>query len=360
MLITAIENFVLFSTLFALVAFVLAALAHISVSHNILRTGPETLARFYTRALVVPPVLPAWLVIAALLPEWFLSPSAFSTDHGAPIHKLHLLSDATSALEPGLAYMTFLFVLVAAGFSIWSNWKMRARLSRLIAHLELTSEQPSTEQISIVREAANRYGLDVGLVTSSYPFSFVWGFAQSKLILSTALLRTLTDSELRGVIEHEAAHHRRRDNIVKLILSLSTCSSVAFPLSRLILKWRALEVEMICDGLAVANTGKPLEIADALLKLRRHNSPAEVSSEATAISAFISHNADHFERRIHRLIQFVDSPLPISFSEFTNVRLQLFRALICAGLFITTLAALTLFSPLSVHRFAEATIRLLT
>lgn len=38
-----------------------------------------------------------------------------------------------------------------------------------------------------------RYGFQVGLVMSDYPFSFVWGFTRSKLIVSTGLLRTLFD-----------------------------------------------------------------------------------------------------------------------------------------------------------------------
>ena len=360
MLFIAIENFILFSTLFALACFVLAAATQILTSRGLLRVQPDNLARFYTFLLIIPPVAAAWLVIAALLPEWLLSAAAFSADHGSPPHDLHLLSELTASLEPTLAYMTFTFVLAAASFSILSSWRMRARLGRLIARLELNVDYPSMEQISVVQQCASRYFLEVGLVTSSYPFIFVWGFTRSKLILSTALLRTLTVEELRGVMEHEAAHHRRRDNLAKLLLSLSTCSSLVFPLSRLILKWRALEVEMVCDDVAVAQTGSPLEIADALVKLRRQEPAVHLSSETAAISTFISRNSDHFECRVHRLIQVAgDPPYALSKQE-TPFRLQLVRALICGVLFATTLVALTLLSPLGVHRIAESAIRLFT
>ena len=87
-----------------------------------------------------------------------------------------------------------------------------------------------------MNEVARKAGLSVGLVMSDYPLSFVWGFRRSKLILSSGLLRTLTPAELTGVLEHEAAHHARRDNLIKLLLSVCSYSSLAFPLSRLIIE----------------------------------------------------------------------------------------------------------------------------
>jgi Zn-dependent protease with chaperone function len=358
LLISAIENFVLLSTLFALVCFIFAGAVHNLRSRGILYAGPDRLAGLYTSALIIPPVAAAWLVIAALLPEWLLSAATFSADHGLPFHDLHLLGELTASLEPALAYMTLTFVLAAAGFSIWSSWGMRARLGSLIASLELNADHPSIEQISVVRECASRHGLDVGLVTASYPFVFVWGFGRSKLVLSTALLRTLTAEELRGVMEHEAAHHHRRDNIVKLLLSLSACSSLIFPLSRLILKWRALEVEMICDDVAVAQTGTSLEIADALIKLRRQKTVGDLSTEAIGISGFLSADRDHFERRVSRLIQLVDSPAASSFRGTAPFSFPWFGPMIYMAVLTTTLATLTFFSPLAVHKAAESLIQL--
>jgi Zn-dependent protease with chaperone function len=53
---------------------------------------------------------------------------------------------------------------------------------------------------------------------SDYPLSFVWGYRRTKLVLSSGLLNALTPEELAGVLEHEAAHHRRLDNVVRLAL----------------------------------------------------------------------------------------------------------------------------------------------
>ena len=149
---------------------------------------------------------------------------------------------------------------------------------------------------------------------SDYPLSFVWGFRRSKLVLSSGLLRILSPAELTGVLEHEAAHHSRRDNLIKLLLSLCSYSSLAFPLSRLVVSWRATEVEMICDEVAAERTSEPLEIAEALVKLRRETMAREISANQIAkpviASSFVSNSAITFQRRVDRLLALVDSPLP--------------------------------------------------
>jgi Zn-dependent protease with chaperone function len=48
----------------------------------------------------------------------------------------------------------------------------------------------------------------------------VWGYFRSKLIVSTGLLNALTKEELIAVLEHEAAHHARRDNLLKWALTI--------------------------------------------------------------------------------------------------------------------------------------------
>lgn len=214
--ITAIENFVLFSALLAMACFAVAFAARWATRRSWWRPQPFTLTRVYAAALVIPPVVAAWLVAASLLPEWWLTQSVFEAEHPAPQHQLHLLSDLTAALEPRLAYATLLFFTAAAAFAVWSSVRGLARVGRLVERLEMNTVPPPPEQVALVKRAAARHGIDVGLVMSDYPLSFVWGYRSSKLILSSGLLLTLTPEELAGVVEHEAAHHRRRDNTFKL------------------------------------------------------------------------------------------------------------------------------------------------
>ena len=149
-----------------------------------------------------------------------MSVEAFEAQHAAPLHEIHLLGSLTLAIEPALAYGMALFVVVTAAVVTWSNVRGSWRVGRVIKQLDMNAVAPPSEQVVIVNEVASKSGLAVGLVMSDYPLSFVWGFRHSKLILSSGLLRTLSSAELTGVLEHEAAHHARRDNLIKLLLLL--------------------------------------------------------------------------------------------------------------------------------------------
>ncbi len=320
----------------------------------------ETLSRFYTAVLVIPPVASLWLVAAALLPRMWLTPEAFAAEHSAPLHQLHLLGELTVALEPALAYTMGLFVVLIAGVVALTNLRGTWHVSKVIRQLDVQAAEPPAEHIALVNDVARKAGLSVGLVMSDYPLAFIWGFRGSKLILSSGLLRTLTAAELRGVLEHEAAHHARRDNLVKLLLSVASYCSLAFPLSRLIIGWRGTEVEVLCDEVAAARTSEPLEIAEALVKLRRQTMTAGATSELAptqaVASSFVSNSALTFERRVRRLLTLVDGPVwaphiaPQSYATRTGILLLAF------GVF--TLSAMLLFAPLSVHHATEALIEI--
>lgn len=360
-LIAAIENFVLLGTLLALCTFAIALVIRQLTIREIWRPTAGSLAYFYTTALIIPPLASFWLVSAALLPRLWMTPEAFAAEHGAPLHEIHLLGALTLAVEPALAYAIALFVVVIAAGVAWSNIRGTWRVGRVIKQLDMKAIAPPSDQVALVNEVASKSGLSVGLVMSDYPLSFVWGFRQSKLILSSGLLHTLSPVELTGVLEHEAAHHERRDNLIKLLLSLCSYSSLAFPLSRLLVGWRATEVELICDEVAARRTSAPLEIAEALVKLRRQTMASGIGSEPVATpvitSSFVSDSALTFERRVSRLLVFEDardSAFPQISPSFAGR----------AGVFVVaaslvTLLALLLFAPLSVHHAAEALIGIL-
>jgi Zn-dependent protease with chaperone function len=361
-LITVIENFVLFSSLLALASFALTWALRRASLRGWWKPHPFKLARLYGASLVIPPVAAAWIVTAAFLPEWWLTEAVFDAKHPAPLHHLHLLSDLTAMLEPKLAYATLLFAVSAALFAAWSSVRSYRRVGRLVGRLEMNAVPPSAEQVSLVEEIVSKHGLEVGLVMSDYPLSFVWGYRRTKLVLSSGLLHTLSPEELAGVLEHEAAHHRRLDNIVKLALSICSYASIVFPLSRLILRWRAEQVELVCDEVAVARTSAPLEIAEALVKLRRRTlAVAGYSPEcdiAVASSGFVNNDSPGFQRRVRRLIAFSDA-IPSLSRAITLTQTPKRTTITLASLFVLTLASMTTFAPLTVHRMVESVIRII-
>ena len=275
-------------------------------------------------------------------------PEAFNAAHSTP-HELHLLGDLTAKVEPTLAYMLLLFAACAGLFTAWSGWRGYMRVAQLISRLQMNADPAEPHQIGRVEETAQRYGFQVGLVLSDYPFSFVWGFTRSKLIVSTGLLRTLNESELIGLLEHEAAHHERRDNLIKLVLSFCTYSSLAFVLTRRLLIWRGLEVERLCDEVAASRTNAPLDIAAALVKLRRRTSPTPVRA-----SSFIAEEMSSFHARVSRLVE-SDGDRPSGSVTGSQVPVAIAFSL----LFVGSLFVLTYFFPLAFHHTVESLIQLL-
>jgi Zn-dependent protease with chaperone function len=360
-LIAAIENFVLFSTVFAVAGFGIALLVRHVTAKESWRLRTDSTARIYTSVIVAPPLAALWLVVAAFLPRLWLSPEAFEAAHSAPYHQLHLIGELTVALEPNLSYAMGLFVIVIGGFAIWSHAAGAWRVGSVVNRLDMNAAAPPEDKVALINDIASQRGLAVGLVMTDYPLSFVWGFRRSKLILSSGLLRTLTSKELTGVLEHEAAHHARRDNVLKLLLSLCSYTSLAFPLSRLVLEWRATEVEAICDEAAVARTCAPLELAEALVKLRRQTIVGHAAPKPTAtiaiLSGFVSGNSLAFEYRVGRLLSLIDST-----PEATESRNQRYVKKLVAffvAVSLLTLLGIAAFAPLSIHHAAETLIKIL-
>ncbi len=353
MIFTLIENFVFFSVVFALIAYGAAFLIRFGTQNDWWRIAPFTLTRIYAGLILFPPIFTLWLVLAALLPETWLGTEVFRSIHFSPAHELHLLSELTANFEPFLAYATVLFLLIVSFFVVWKSLRSYFQIGGIIRFLEIEAITPDPEKVVLVENIANQYGLKVGLVLSENPLTFVWGYWQSKIILSSGLLNELNFAELQGVIEHEAAHHTRRDNLVKLILSAASNLSLAFPLTHRILRWQAEQIELVCDEIAAVNTRKPLEIASALVKVRRRF-PALHANPALA-SGFMTEEVPSIEFRVKRLLELADA-LPTNESKSKLDQKPLFETISVALIFISSLAAVVFLSPLGVHQTAETLI----
>jgi Zn-dependent protease with chaperone function len=356
-LVTAIENFVLFGSLAAVGIFALAGALRWASLRERWRPHPSLLARAYAVAVALPPVAAGWLVAAALLPERWLGKAEFTLEHARPEH-LHLLSDLTASLEPGIGLATAALALAGAFYAAAAAVRGYRRVGQVIGRLEVSAAAPPSDKIEVVARAAAEHGLDVGLVLGSAPVSFIWGFTRSKLVLSSGLVEALTADELRGVLEHEAAHHTRRDNLVKLALSFCAHATLLFPLARRVVAWRAEAVELVCDEVAAARTREPLEIAGALVKVRRLASAAPGPSCAHA-AAFLPAGPAGFEYRVRRLVDFADRLPPHSTAAALS-RGPVGEVAAATLAFAATLGAALSIAPLAVHRGVEALITFLT
>lgn len=349
-----VENFLLINTALSIVIFIIVY----SVRHSGILTEwrPEIQTRFYTAGIVIAPVISIWLVIGSLLPIIWLGFTRWRAEHQA-LHELHLLNAFTVSFDPVLTYVSLLFISGTAIVAIYISINAYFRINTVVRQLELGGEPVDTEIIEQIQDCCWQYGINVGLVVSRYPFSFVWGYFNSKLIISTGLVNALDREELAGLLAHEVAHHHRRDNLSKWILTICCYTSPAFFLSKLIYCWRSAQVEMICDEIAAQQTQSPMAVASALLKLKRLVGKLKVRTLEPMGSGFCGEKLESFENRINRLISINDEldedNLPNDSVVSSLSRSWISSASIAIATFILSLAIMFMLSPLAIHRALE-------
>jgi Zn-dependent protease with chaperone function len=280
----------------------------------------------------------------------WLGVDRWTREHQAP-HTLHLFNTWTVPVNPGLGYAALAFVMLAAVLAFYTALSAYFRIGRVIRRLEVEAEPATPERIRQVENICRRYGVDVGLVVSRYPFSFVWGYMRSKLVVSTGLLNALSAEELSALLEHEGAHHARRDNLSKWVLTACRYSSPVFPLTNLLYRWWSEQVEMVCDEVAARRTNSPLDVAGALVRIKRLSLAATPRRSQTAESRFFSEKTSVFEHRITRILSLNERPLR---GEVTALSRSWVRAAaFIASAFVLTLVTLFFLSPLAAHRLVE-------
>lgn len=360
MIVTGIEHFVLISTVLALAGFAAACLVRKLVLSGRWEAHPQVLSRFYAAMIVLPLVTAAWLVLAALLPLWWLSEPALDAAHPAPLHRFHMLGEMTAGLEPGLAYSTLVFLGVAILGAVVMNVRGYLHVTSAVERLRRREPTPPREHVVLLDAVGIPAELELTLLMTQYPLAFICGFRRAKLIVSSGLLFAVTRDGLRGVLQHERAHHMRRDNLTRALLCICSHASLAAPLSRRILRWHAEQVELVCDEVAAALTGGPLDIAEALVASRRTTQfhPGGWPWRRP-MSAFPPSDAPSFEHRVRRLVAMADAvPNPASAAALMKGPRNM--ALAMTGISMMTFVVLTLWMPLGVHRAAEAVMRVVT
>ncbi len=354
-----IENFILFNTALSLVGFAIAYLlrrsGHFGHSLWMKSWHPSARARVYIAALACPPVASAWLVCASLFPALWLGEEIWAQEH-TDNHSLHLLNAFTVVVDPMLGYAAMIFTLLALLAATWAAWRAYFRINRLVECLQIGAEPVQAECVKEVEAVCRRYGIAVGLVVSDYPFSFVWGYLKSKLIVSTGLLNALTKEELVAVLEHEAAHHARRDNLLKWALTVCRYATPAFPLTAMLYRWLNEQIEMVCDEVAVRGAASPVDLAGALVRLKRLTLAVPLGAPRLAGSGFFDDGHESFEQRVTRALSLEDAE-PLAGAESLS-RSCVRTAVAGTAIFVLSLAVLFFTAPLAIHRLVETALRI--
>jgi Zn-dependent protease with chaperone function len=134
---------------------------------------------------------------------------------------------------------------------------------------------------------------------SDEPVAFTIGFVKPSICLTRGLVRRLTEQELEGVIAHEYAHIKRRDNIAVFLGLMVRDFLYLLPLAHFLFALFTREKEHAADEMAAKLTNRPLDLASAILAISRIKVGRNL---VTNYSAFTPLGAT-VESRVKRLLE---------------------------------------------------------
>ncbi len=219
-------------------------------------------------------------VATALAPGAALVVVVVATGSAVQPPVLMLPSEGAGALpipvRDGFLYFAPLAVPILVG--VWAlvvAWRLSRRTTGMIrarreALLAVANGRADVSVTAVARRLADRLGVArplVALVPTCPGGAFVVGRSRPVIVLGEDLRATLDDEELEGVLAHELAHVRRRDNLVAAALGMVRDTTFFVPGGGWAVRQLHRERELAADQSAAAATGRPAALASGLLKV---------------------------------------------------------------------------------------------
>lgn len=224
------------------------------------------------RALFAPPAL---ALLAVGLGFW---PGLRSLLTGLPDHcgdladpHPHLCWLHASLFAPsGAAHDAFALVTVAMllAVAIYHAFLWGQALGRL--RLLVAAADPAREPAAraLLESGDLRWDGPLSVVAFGAPLCFVHGLRRPHLVISTAVLESLSADDARAILAHEVAHVRRRDNLWRLVGQAALLWHVPGLGRRAFGRW-SFCAEAACDEEAAATVGSRIAVAEALVRYQR-------------------------------------------------------------------------------------------
>ena len=263
---------------------ILATVACVALARLVLRSGLRT-----PGVRVATAVAPAVVLLVVVL--------AVSTQMRLPAVMFPVDEAGLLPIPVADGYQLFAPMAIPILVGIWGGVVL-VRLGRRALHVRATWQR-ANQAIAVgdtpadLQFLATRVARGLGVPTPTVSVvahcdggAFVVGRRHPIIVLDGELLAQLDEDELEGVIAHELAHVRRRDNVVAGLLG--TVRDLAFFVPGI--GWAARQLhrerELAADQVAVGATHKPGALASGLLKVLEAS-----SSPQAACASFAPHGS---------------------------------------------------------------------
>jgi beta-lactamase regulating signal transducer with metallopeptidase domain len=138
-------------------------------------------------------------------------------------------------------------------------------------------------------------------IESAFPIVAVIGLLRPRLVIARSVLASCPPAEIRAILAHEQAHVTRRDNWMRLLLTVLPDALSWLPVSRrLAASWSAAAEDAADDGAGASGSEGRLALAQALVRVARL-APAAAPVRTTPLPATALFRGDDIARRVRRL-----------------------------------------------------------
>ena len=187
------------------------------------------------------------------------------------------------------------------------------------------------------------------VIEGDAPLLAVAGVFRSRLIVSQAMLRSLSTDELELALQHENAHRISRDNLKRFFLLMApTPIPLLSSVSSIEKGWTRFSEWAADDEAVRGDSHRALSLAAALLRVARMGTAPRLSFLHTSLCA----DDQHLSARVERLLRIQPLPAKSQSSARALAIGSSFGAFFCAGALLAWPTTLSL-----VHRLLELFLR---
>lgn len=216
------------------------------------RLAPENRAHVLSLMAGLPWLLAFGTLLLTFLPSFITIPGLIQ-DHCLPHdHHPHLCLRHGLWAPSGQAWV-ILAILGFAGSVFWFRF-----LRRLL---------DGQRQVRMLLRLAKKAG-DFHLLPSSKALAFSAGLLRPRTLLSSMVMSSLDEDDLKVLLAHETAHALRRDAL-RLVVAEAMLMAAPRRMRRMLLDDLSLACEEACDRAALPQAGCPERMAEVLLRVQR-------------------------------------------------------------------------------------------
>ncbi len=113
----------------------------------------------------------------------------------------------------------------------------------------------------------SRFGLEINSFSHKLPLAFTAGFLKPEIFISSSLLDSLNERELKGILFHEIHHKKNYDPLKDLFISFISDSLFFIPIAKFLKNIDKLCTEIIADMNSISKGLTREEMALAFLKV---------------------------------------------------------------------------------------------